>query len=142
MFYVADRIGGENWRIVQKFEHRQNFNEHGKMDTNKKQNIYMEDEPSATTHQDATVSKSEDEVANPTDFPPPLLTLERHDTSPHRMTAANIKELWDHIKNWKKRAQGHENGDEEETEVEPADETMAEYYDSDMDFPGEDSDVD
>ena len=27
-------------------------------------------------------------------------------------------------------------------EVEPADETMAEYYDSDMDFPGEDSDVD
>ena len=58
------------------------------------------------------------------------------------MTAAEINELWDHIKNRNKRAQGHENGDEEETEVEPADETMAEYYDSDIDFPREDSDVD
>ena len=58
------------------------------------------------------------------------------------MTAAEIKERWDHIKNRKKRAQGQENGDEEETMVELADETMAEYYDSDMDLPGEDSDVD
>ena len=113
---------------MQKFEHRRTFNEHGKMDANKEQNVDMEDEPSATAQQNATISESEDEVDDPTDFPPPLLTLERHDTSPHRMTAAKINELWDHIKNRKKRAQGQENGDEEETEVEPADETMAEYY--------------
>ena len=41
------------------------------MDANKEQNCYMEDEPSATAHQDATVSESEDEVVDPTDFPPP-----------------------------------------------------------------------
>ena len=73
MFYVADRTGGENWRIVQTFEHRRNFNEHGKMVANKEQNVDMEDEPSATAHQDATVSESEDEVADPTDFAPPRL---------------------------------------------------------------------
>ena len=127
---------------MQTFEHRRNFNEHGKMVANKEQNMDMEDEPSATAHQDATVSESEDEVADPTDFPPPPLTLEPGNTSPRRMTAAEINELWDHIKNRKKRAQGQENGDEEETEVEPADETMAEYDDSDMDLPGEDFDVD
>ena len=99
---------------MQKFEHRQNFNEHGRMDASKEQNVDMEDEPSATAHQDATVSESEDEFADPTDFSPPPLTLERHDTSPHHMTATEIKELWDRIKNRKKRAQGQESGDEEE----------------------------
>ena len=89
------------------------------MDANKEQNIDMEDEPSATAHQDATVSESEDEVADPTDFPAPPLTLERHDTRLRHMTAAEINELWDHIKNRKKRAQEQESGDEEETEVEP-----------------------
>ena len=55
---MADRTEGEKWRIVQTFEHRRNFNEHGKMDANKERNIDMEDEPSATAHQDATMSES------------------------------------------------------------------------------------
>ena len=89
------------------------------------------------------MSDNEDESYDLIDFPPPPLTLDRHDTSPRHMTAADIKELWDHIKNQKKGAAGQENGDEEEeTEVEPLDETIGEYYDSDMDLPADDSDAD
>ena len=78
MFYVANQLEGPEWRIVQKFEHSQNFNvsEHGKMDANKEHNIDMEGEPSATTHQDATVCDSENEYADPLDFSPPPLTLD------------------------------------------------------------------
>ena len=86
------------------------MSEHGKMDVNKEQDLNtehdlnIEDEPSAAAHQDATVSDNEDESDDLIDFPPPPLTLNRHDTSPRHMTATNIKELWDHIKNRKKGA--------------------------------------
>ena len=61
--YVVEQLERPEWRTVQKFEHRRNFNvsEHDKMDANKEQDLDMEDEPSATSHQDATVSDSEDE---------------------------------------------------------------------------------
>ena len=118
------------------------MNVNKEQDPNTEPDLNIEDEPTDAAHQDGTVSDHEDATEDLIDFPPPPPTLDREDNAHRPLTTAEVKDLCDHIKNRNKTVAGQGNGDDEETEVEPPDETIGEYYDSDMDLPADDSDAD
>ena len=109
VFYVPDTLEGQEWWIVQKFEHRRTFDvsKHDKEKDEKDNDEEDKDEedkdeeerPSILSHQYVEVSDNEDDPADPISHPPPPATLERTDMAPRTLSA---DEIWAYIKNQKK----------------------------------------